>query len=321
MTDQPKHLSEDPSRGWPLPFDQLEPILVTDEMTYTRVYGRAPYCVPSYLHVAAPDVSLAEFHIPPGGRFEPIDIHAGDEIYYVMRGVAKVLNPERGVVYTIKKGDTFLIPKNVPHQTWNFGDEMAEIFTVLAPRQWAGSGDEVEVPEIVERGRLKKTPTDDYKTPAAAASTPSPEGTMAIPANVLDRIGCIPVAGPQMRTERRMYLIRREDAVQMLHGPNSPVLVEFLVSNDLCHFGIMTVPRMVRSDAEVHQGEEIFYVLKGKVSVEIMREDWLENEPLVRKRFEVLQGQRMLIPRGTLHRYHKLHAETVELLFCIAPRL
>jgi gentisate 1,2-dioxygenase len=306
-----------------LPFDELEPMIITEETTSARIYGRERYSVPSYVRVATRDMSLNGFHIPPGGHFEPIDVHAvGDEIYYVTRGVAKVLNPERGVVHTIKPGDTILIPMGVPHQAWNFGDETTEMLVALAPRQWAGSGDEVEVAEIVERGRLKQSPTDEYEASDATAPEPGSDWRTALPANVLDRIGCFPAAGPQARAERRMYVIHREDALQMLHGADSPILVEFLVSNDVFHFGIMTVPRMVRSDPEVHQGEEVIYVLKGKISVEIMAEDWLEgNEPLVRKRFEVHEGQRMLIPRGMLHRYHNLHGQTVEFQFCVAPRL
>ena len=82
----------------------------------------------------------AMYRIPPGGRFEPPDIHEGDEPYYILRGTLTMRNPETKQTVQIHQGEALLIPKGAWHQGYNFTDEDLLILVMIAPQIWGPQG-------------------------------------------------------------------------------------------------------------------------------------------------------------------------------------
>ena len=137
--------------------------------------------------------------------------------------------------------------------------------------------------------------------------------------DTLDLIGKWPLPGPQARKEKEIWVIKPEETLEVIHGSENHMLVSFAVSNDFIHFGSLTVPAGVKTDPEVHKGDEVFYVLEGSISVVISSPE--ESESVSKSRFEVKNGERFLIPEGTYHSYLNLSTKPVKLIFGIAPGL
>ena len=137
--------------------------------------------------------------------------------------------------------------------------------------------------------------------------------------NRLDLIGKWPIPGPEARKKKQMFVIKPGETLDVIHGKENHMLVSFAVSNDFIHFGLMDIPAGVLTDEEVHQGDEVFYVLEGSVSVIVGSSD--ETDSVTRSRFEVNCGERFLVPEGTYHRYLNTTVKPVKLIFGIAPKL
>lgn len=71
------------------------------------------------------------WRLHPGHESDP-DIHPQeDEIYYVVSGEGKLVMG--GEAYAVRKGMTVFIPANVPHQSFNDGDEDLVYYFIFAP--------------------------------------------------------------------------------------------------------------------------------------------------------------------------------------------
>jgi mannose-6-phosphate isomerase-like protein (cupin superfamily) len=126
------------SAGYPFAPAEKRPCLLTSEMSIPRVYGHQPHQAATQLHVSTDKIACTEFAIQPGQYFHPPDIHTGDEVYYILRGTASVMNCESGQVHTVHAGEIFYIPKGAWHQTFNFSDEPLVVLCSFAPEIWSG---------------------------------------------------------------------------------------------------------------------------------------------------------------------------------------
>lgn len=81
-------------------------------------------------------MTVGEYQLSPGSHFSPADIHAGDEIYFVMRGEVTMFQPDSGQVLRIKTGEGILMPKGTPHIGYNFGETESRMLYVMAPKAW-----------------------------------------------------------------------------------------------------------------------------------------------------------------------------------------
>jgi len=90
-----------------------------------------------YIYISTDEITLSDYWICPGAKFSPPDIHTGDEFYYVRKGTLTLTNPDTGKTYEIKKDEAFLIPKNIWHQGFNFGNENVQVLTIIAPSLWS----------------------------------------------------------------------------------------------------------------------------------------------------------------------------------------
>lgn len=94
----------------------------------------------NWLIASTDRIFSAIYQIPPGGTFEPPDIHDGDEPYYILKGTLTMTNPETEQVVQIREGESLLIPKGAWHKDYNFGDTQLTILVMIAPRIWGPEG-------------------------------------------------------------------------------------------------------------------------------------------------------------------------------------
>lgn len=137
--------------------------------------------------------------------------------------------------------------------------------------------------------------------------------------NRLDLIGKWPIPGPEARKKKQMFVIKPGQTLDVIHGKENHMLVSFAVSNDFIHFGSMDIPAGVLTDQEVHQGDEVFYVLEGSISIIIVFPN--ETDSVTKSRFEVNCGERFLIPESVYHKYLNTTIKPAKLIFGIAPKL
>ena len=98
----------------------------------------------NWLIASTDSMTVGEYQLSPGSHFSPADVHAGDEIYYVMKGQVTMFQPETGQVMVVDQGDGILMPKGCPHIGYNFGENEAHMLYVIAPKAW---DDENPIPD------------------------------------------------------------------------------------------------------------------------------------------------------------------------------
>lgn len=115
---------------------ELKKFLYTEEFPETSDLN--------WLIASTDSVTVGEYQLAPGSHFEPADVHAGDEIYYVMRGEVTMFQPESGQTLNILEGQGILMPKGCPHIGYNFGETEARMLYAIAPRIWDEDGPPLE---------------------------------------------------------------------------------------------------------------------------------------------------------------------------------
>lgn len=123
---------------YPYPKDKKRPCVQKQNELLKFLYTEtAPETSDLNWVIASTDsMTVGEYQLSPGSHFSPADVHAGDEIYYVLRGEVTMLQPETGQVLRIRKNEGILMPKGTPHIGYNFGETEARMLYVLAPKAW-----------------------------------------------------------------------------------------------------------------------------------------------------------------------------------------
>ncbi|MEE8886576.1 MAG: cupin domain-containing protein [Eubacteriales bacterium] len=98
----------------------------------------------NWLIASTETMTVGEYQLSPGSHFEPADVHAGDEIYYVLKGQVTMFQPETGQVVEVNEGEGILMPKGAPHMGYNFQQEEAKMLFVIAPKMWEEEGPPLE---------------------------------------------------------------------------------------------------------------------------------------------------------------------------------
>lgn len=94
----------------------------------------------NYLIASTNDMTVGEYRLAPGSTFDPVDVHAGDEIYYVLEGTVTMFNPELGQTVEVHEGESIIMPMAAPHKAYNFTNESVLILYVIAPKIWDENG-------------------------------------------------------------------------------------------------------------------------------------------------------------------------------------
>lgn len=122
---------------FPFPPNRKKPVLLKPDMRLPRLYGTGQNLIMTYTCASTDKIHVSTFTVLPGKFFDPPDIHVGDEVYYVIKGQAKLFNPETGEVLNAEEGDFVYIPAETWHQVWNFGNKEVTFINWIAPQLWS----------------------------------------------------------------------------------------------------------------------------------------------------------------------------------------
>lgn len=299
-------LQPDWAEKHPFPPEEKRPAKLLPT-TIPRIYGSYPNRVPTWMHLSTNMLTHAEFALSAGTHFAPPDIHAGDEIYYVLDGAVEVHQPESGQVVTAKTNHVLHIPKGTPHVSYNFGNAKARILTFFAPRIWATPEDQLSL----------KSENAQVVTPGYGGWN----GDFQFPGNPpvppFSKLGHFPVDGPWSRDNGLMTAVPPERALRFIHGQREQILLRIFVDNDFITVGTMTLRPNSQSDSEKHAGDEVLHVLSGELSVEINPD---VTSGVSVPRFELKAGEKLFIPQGTSQRYDNFDSNPAEFVFAVAPQ-
>jgi mannose-6-phosphate isomerase-like protein (cupin superfamily) len=122
--------------------DEKKPTLMNRESIKIFIYTpENPYFSDLNWLLASTDMlTVGIFQVSPGATFDPPDVHAGDEVYYIIKGTLHELNPESGSVEEVQQGESLLIPQGVAHKAYNFGTDELVILYAIAPKIWDQDG-------------------------------------------------------------------------------------------------------------------------------------------------------------------------------------
>ena len=110
----------------------------------------------NYLIASTEDMTVGEYRLAPGSTFNPVDVHAGDEIYYILEGSVTMFNPELGQVVEIPQGESVIMPKGAPHKAYNFTNTDVLILFVIAPKIWDENGPPLSYDKEMKRYKYKE---------------------------------------------------------------------------------------------------------------------------------------------------------------------
>lgn len=110
----------------------------------------------NYLIASTEDMTVGEYRLAPGSTFNPVDVHAGDEIYYILEGSVTMFNPELGQVVEISQGESVIMPKGAPHKAYNFTNTDVLILFVIAPKIWDENGPPLSYDKEMKRYKYKE---------------------------------------------------------------------------------------------------------------------------------------------------------------------
>ncbi|MFP4006034.1 MAG: cupin domain-containing protein [Candidatus Hadarchaeia archaeon] len=295
---------------FPFPPDEKEPVVIEKSDTITEIYPPdKPFSANIVWVWASTDkISQTMFQLSPGAFFSPPDIHAGDEMYYVLSGKLTEIQPELGITIEAEEGEAIYIPKGSFHQSYNFEDEEATILCAIAPRMWDEDGPAPTMdgePKLFKTGRTYTDTSVDTERLKVENKVKS-----------IDNLGQWPVDGEMAREKKIHVKIGKEDRLPVIHGKKHPMVVRFIVSNDFMHMAELQLPAGGEgprtSEPEIHDGDETIYVTKGNITLFFPE---LENS------LEVPEGSVALIPEGTEHQYQNYTSKPVKGIFSVAPNL
>ncbi len=295
---------------YPFPPDKKKPLHIRGELIKHFIYPaeRPHFSDINHLYVSTDQLTVGTWQLAPGGTYDPPDLHAGDEVYYVLEGVLTEHNPLLGEFTRVKKGEALLLPMHGYHKGYNFEQEIMRILYVIAPKIW-----EENVPPMdFSEGKMKM-----YKGKGNLSlpkSEPIPQWNLH---GTTDDIGRWPVPGPECRKEPIVfYHITEEKKLLNVHGTTYPMLIKFYVSNDLVHMGEFILPGggigSRASEPDSHAGDCVLFIEQGPITVFL---------PDTHEAFDVAEEEAMFLPGGTCYQLINYTMSSVKAIFSIAPGL
>jgi len=219
----------------PFPPDKKKPTLISrDKILHFLLYGKTAYTDMNWLLASTDNIHVGIYLIPPGGRFDPPDIHAGEEVYFMLEGTLTIFNPQTGDVHEVLAGEGLWIPKDCWHQGHNFTDRVVKGIWGIAPLMWD----------------LEKGPPTEY--PGAPQLFRYEEPKMSLWKNT-----DLP----------RMKVLNGDNCCRVMFGKEHRIPVTFYVSTNMIHMGEFTIPHNGYSEPESHNGDEVVFALRESLTI------------------------------------------------------
>ena len=294
--------------NYPFPPDRKRPLHIKGDLIRHFIYPaeRPHFSDLNYLYVSTDKLTVGTWQLGPGGTYDPPDLHAGDEVYYVLEGVLTEHNPVLGEFIQVHKGEALLLPMHGYHKGHNFEQGIMRILYVIAPKIW-----ETQVPPMdFSAGKMKQ-----YKGKHNANLPVHPQFPQWYAHGTTDDIGRWPVPGPQCRQAPIFfYHITEEKKLLNVHGTEHPMLIKFFVSNDLLHMGEFILPAggigSRASDPDSHRGDAVLFVEDGPVTFFLTK---------TLEAFDVQEEEAMFIPEGVSYQMINYTDHRNKVIFSIAP--
>ena len=296
--------------NFPFPPDKKKPIVIRRSQTKQFIYPDKPeYSDFNWNYASTDKCFIAQYQLSPGVKFMPADVHSGDEVYYVLEGTLTMLNPETGEVHQVEKNECYFIPKGGWHQGYNFTNKQTRIFLIIAPTIWPPKG----LPEDGYTGETKIFSFNKQLTPNPKTEKVFSHDCPRSP----DLIGQWPLPGPLARKHPvNSMTITEKDKLSVIWGEEYPVLLKFMVSNDLVHMAEFFIPAGGYSprcsEAHSHKGDETVYVCDGDLCVFF---------PETKEAMEVRSEEVIFIPEGVTHQYINYSDQVIKAVKTVAPKL
>lgn len=294
--------------SYPFPPDKKRPIHIRGDLIKNFIYPAevAHFSDLNQLFVSTDKLTVGTWQLGPGGTYNPPDLHAGDEVYYIMEGMLTEHNPVLGEFINVNEGEALLLPMGGYHKGYNFGQGIMKVLYIIAPKIWLDqeppmdfAGENMKMYKGKYNSRLKSYPQIQQW---------NIHGTT-------DDIGRWPVPGPECRKDPIMfYHITEEKKLLNVHGTEYPMMIKFFVSNNLCHMGEFILPAggigCRASEPDSHKGDCCLNIEIGPITVFLT--DTLQA-------YDVGQYEAFFIPEGTRYQLINYTDHMVKAIFSIAP--
>lgn len=134
---------------FPFEPDQKRPVLMTHDKLKMFIYTEEnPESSDlNWIIASTENGTVGMYQLAPGSTFDPVDVHAGDEVYYIIKGIVTMFNLRLGQAVEVHEGESLLIPKGAPHKAYNFTDDETLILYTIAPRMWESNASPLEFNE------------------------------------------------------------------------------------------------------------------------------------------------------------------------------
>lgn len=253
---------------FPFAPEEKKPMLIRKRDYSTALYppNNAFTSDNTFTMVTTDTFMLGIYELGPGGVFAPLDIHPGDESYYILNGPV-VQRSGNGQFAYLETGEGLFMSEGAWHCCHNFSDEKARILYFITPKAWS-----TEIPPAViptdEETKFYKGPNND--------KLPVMKGIIADISRqgCTDDIGAWPVDPKEARRTGAVYAVRDFEKLNNVHGVKHPMLMRFITSNDYGHFGEFILPNGGGygprcSDPDSHEGDAAIYCVNGPITVNL----------------------------------------------------
>ncbi len=260
------------------------PALITREAATRHLWGDDEAgIVADWIYVSSGLIHALVFGLEPRGSFthspEHRTVFGADELLYVLSGVMAIANPETGEVLRVEAGESGFFRQDTWHHAFAHGVERLRVLELFAPPPSTGSsGAYARTRPYLEHSRYADDGVLGALTPGARE------------------------AGTLHRLSDRDLVWRRDLGV----------LVGLFVSTEHLTAGVVEVDPGQAAAAHVHGGDEILYVVDGRLTVRA----WQAEEVSV---FELGADDACYLPVGARHEYRNYGNVTARAVFGVAP--
>lgn len=292
---------------FPFPAKLKKPLLIRKQDYSTALYppNDAFTSDNTFTIVSTDTFMLGIYELCPGGVFLPLDIHPGDETYYILDGPVLQRSGNGQFAY-LESGEGLWMPEGAWHCCHNFSNQKARILYFITPKAWSK-----EIPPAV-------IPTDEetkfYKGPNNH-NLPDMKGKIydISRQGCTDDIGCWPpVDYEEARKTGAVYGVRDFEKLNNIHGTKHPMLMRFISSNNYGHFGEFILPAGGYgprcSDPDTHEGDAALYCLEGPVTVNLV--DLQES-------FVLNSEDSFFLPAGTRYQLVNFENKSIKVVFAV----
>jgi len=248
--------------------------------------------VNDWIYVSNDKIQQLVFSLAPGARFGHSERNrtnlGADEIFYVLRGVLVLANPETGEVHRVERGEAVWFGPDTWHHGLSQGTETLRVLEFFAPPPATGS-------------------SQPYANTKPYLTTPTYTQD--------DLLGDWPAAAPRAQGRDTQHVVRPADLLWRLEGEEGLPVGISLSTPELTSGTIELLPGR-RSDVRMHGGDLAGYVVAGRLN--LLLPEGVEGNP-GKLWFQVDRDDGFFVPAGVPYRLFNMTHEPVSLLFGVAP--